>query len=131
MSSANALSDREAVIDAATRFVLALDDADMDLLQSSMTEDMVMDLTPFNPAGFDYKPMHGRDTIAIALMKVVGTGMDTTHHISNFRIDVNGDEASFRCYVLAQHFRKGHGMGETFTDYYLMGNKYKGAARYP
>jgi hypothetical protein len=124
MGNDGGLTDREAVIDAVVRFVCSLDEADPDMLASSITEDMVMDLTPFSQIGRKYEPLKGKETVVSTLMKNVGTNLDSTHHVSNFRIELNGDEANLRCYALAQHYRKGHGPGDKYTDYYLMGNKY-------
>ena len=127
MANKDGMSDREAAIDALTRFVVSLDDGDAELLTSSLTEDVIMDLTPFSKAGFDFQPLVGRETVVPKMMAVVGTVMDTTHHISNFRVTLDRDVAELSCYVLAQHFRKGQGPSDAFQDFYLMGNRYKGS----
>jgi hypothetical protein len=128
MPNVDGLTDREAAIDALVRFVCSLDEGDEALLASSITEEMVMDLSPFNKAGFNYSPFSGRDTVVERLMKAVGKSMDTTHSITNFRTKyVEGEEDSMEvnAYVLAQHFRLGQGPSSDFQDFYLMGNKYK------
>jgi hypothetical protein len=119
------LTPREAAIDALTRFVCSLDEGDPVLLKSSITTDMLMDLSPFNAAGFNYSPFSGQDVVCDRLMAAVGVSMDTTHSITNFRTKVIGErEMEVKCYVLAQHFRLGQGQSSDFQDYYLMGNKY-------
>jgi hypothetical protein len=119
------LTPREAAIDALTRFVCSLDEGDPVLLKSSITADMLMDLSPFNAAGFNYSPFSGQDVVCDRLMAAVGVSMDTTHSITNFRTKMIGEgEMQVKCYVLAQHFRLGQGQSSDFQDYYLMGNKY-------
>ena len=125
MPNADGLTDREAAIDAITRFVNSLDEGDPDLLRSAITDNMLMDLSPFNKAGFNYSPFSGKEQVVERLMKAVGKSLDSTHSITNFRCKVSGDEAELSCYVLAQHFRLGQGPSSDFQDFYLMGNKYK------
>lgn len=52
--------------------------------------------------------------------------MDSSHHLSNFRVKLNGrqDEAEVYCYALAQHFRKGEGGDPKNRQYLLFGNTY-------
>lgn len=127
MDNLSGTTDREAIIDAINRFVEALDDNDGPVLESSITEDMNMDLTDLNKAGFDFKPFEGRQQVVSSLMSAVGTRLDTTHHVSNFRITVDGESATLTCYALAQHFRKGEGPLAALQDHYLMGNRYRAA----
>lgn len=129
MPNHDGLSDREAAIDAMTRFVVSLDDGDAEMLAGSITEDMLMDLSPFNKAGnFNYQPFSGRELVVDRLMKAVGKSMDSTHSITNFQCAVKGDVAQLSCYVLAQHFRLGQGPSSDYQDFYLMGNRYKAEA---
>ena len=123
MHNADGLTDRDAAIDALTRFAIALDDNDRDLLAGSLTENMVMDLTPFQKVGMNYSTTEGREVVTNQLIKAVGP-LDSTHHLSNFRVKVTGDKADLSCYVLAQHFRNSQGASSEFQDSYLMGNRY-------
>lgn len=125
MPNAGGLTDREAAIDAIIRFVVSLDDGDADLCASSLTEDVVMDLTPFSKVGYDYKPMTGRANVVERLMTAVGKALDTTHCATNIRCTVDGDKAHLSCCVLAQHFRLGQGPGPEFQDHSFWGNQYK------
>lgn len=125
MTNSEGLTDREAAIDALTRFVCALDEGDPDLLRSSITEDMLMDLSPFDKIGRSYSSFSGKETVVERLMKVVGQSMDSTHMITNIRTKGSGDSLEIACYALAQHYRLGQGPSPDFQDFYLMGNKYK------
>ncbi|KAK5170544.1 uncharacterized protein LTR77_005132 [Saxophila tyrrhenica] len=125
MPNAGGLTDREAAIDAVIRFVCALDEGSHELSASSMTEDMVLDMTPFQKLGWDAKSTHGRTEVVNLLMDRVGTALDTTHSATNIRCTVSGDSAELTSSVLAQHFRKGEGSSPEFQDYYLFGNFYK------
>ncbi|KAK3717671.1 hypothetical protein LTR37_005738 [Vermiconidia calcicola] len=125
MSNAGGLTDREAAIDAIIRFVCSLDEADGGLCASSLTEDMIMDLTPFNRIGMDNEPVTGKAAVVERLMAAVGRPLDTTHMATNIRCTIDGDTAQLRCTVLAQHFRRGEGPSPEYQDYYLFGNQYK------
>ncbi|KIX00284.1 uncharacterized protein Z518_10423 [Rhinocladiella mackenziei CBS 650.93] len=125
MPNAGGLTDREAAIDAIIRFVVSLDDGDPELCASSLTEEAIMDLTPFNKAGLNYEPVIGRTAVVERLMAAVGKALDTTHSATNVRCTVNGDKADLSCCVLAQHFRLGQGPSPQFQDYYFFGNQYE------
>lgn len=124
MSASVGLSDREAVIETLTNFALSLDDGDANLLAATITETMVMDVSPLGSIGLGDKPIVGREDVVSHLITAVGIGMDTTHHVSNFRIRFDGDKAEVGCYALAQHFRAGHGPPADHGDYFLMGNRW-------
>jgi hypothetical protein len=124
MSNAGGLTDREAAIDAVVRFVCALDEPSSELSASSLTEDAVMDLSPFARAGLQPRVVNGRDEIVGILMSAVGKPLDTTHSATNIRCSVDGDKAELSSCILAQHFRGGQGPSPEFQDYMFMGNQY-------
>ncbi|PMD19908.1 hypothetical protein NA56DRAFT_646809 [Hyaloscypha hepaticicola] len=113
------LSPREAITDAIYRATLSFDRNDATLLNSAFVPDHASVIFDFNGT-----PIHGLDAIRTQLLDVVGP-MDTTHMISNVRIDLQpgGDEAQLNCYALAQHCLKGEGMDGT-------GRKYLAASEY-
>lgn len=125
MPNAGGLTDREAAIDAVIRFVCALDEADAELSASSLTEDAIMDLSPFSKAGMTPRVVHGRSETVNLLMSAVGKPLDTTHSATNVRCTVDGDRANLSCCVLAQHFKGGQGPSPEFQDYWFNGNQYK------
>lgn len=119
MPNAGGLTDREAAIDALIRFVRSIDKADASLCESSLTDDMTMDLTPIQQSSIT-----GKADVVTAIMTKVGTPLDTTHMATNIRCFVTGDEAELTCCVLAQHFRAGQGPKPEVQDHWLMGNEY-------
>ena len=130
MAKLRALVDRTAITDTITRFLRSLDDGNSELLFSCLTDDMVMDLTPLNKATaggtrFSYSAFQGRANVVEKLMRAAGKTMDSAHHVSNFLVELNDNEAEVSCYALAQHFRLGEGPShDEHNDYCLMGNRY-------
>ena len=71
--------------------------------------------------------MNGTDTIVERLMGTVAP-MDTTHCVTNCRVQVSGDSAELAAYAIAQHFFAGKGPDPTKNGYCVMGNRYTAAA---
>jgi len=92
------LIDRAAIIDVTNRYCWALDTKDWAVLDSVFTEDANGDLL---------EDVVGR----VALKKRVD---ETQHLISNHQINVQGDTATCRCYLQAQHVRKAAHGGPNF-----------------
>lgn len=90
-----------------------------------MTEDVILDMTPFKKLGWDSQSTTGREEVVKRLMDAVGTALDTTHSATNIRCTVDEDTANLSSTVLAQHFRLGEGLNPECNDYYLFGNFYK------
>jgi hypothetical protein len=113
------LSPREAITDTIYRATLAFDRNDATLLNTAFVLDHASVIFDFNGT-----LLHGLDAIRTQLLNLVGP-MDTTHLISNVRIDLQagGNEAQLNCYALAQHSLKGEGMNGT-------GRKYLAASEY-
>ena len=95
------LTDREAVADALYRCVGGLDTADSALFNSAFTGDAVFDLNG--------TIMDGLDAINEQCYASVSK-LDTTHFLTNVRINVVDDKAEVTCSALAQHYRPGQGM---------------------
>jgi len=100
----SSLSKREAIIDAVYRGVLGLDTNDVALFKSAWVQEQ--DIT------FDLNGavITGWDAIDENVMRLVGP-MDTTHTITNVRVDVKDgvDTAVATTHATAQHFRPGEG----------------------
>jgi hypothetical protein len=98
---------------------LAFDHNDATLLNTAFVPDHAPVIFDFNGA-----PIHGLDAIRTQLLDVVGP-MDTTHMISNVRVDLQPGEnkAQLNCYALAQHCLNGEVMDGT-------GRKYLAASEY-
>ena len=99
------LVDRAAITDVTIRYCWALDTKDWAVLDSVFTEDADGDLL---------EDVVGR----VAIKKRVETALshmdETQHLISNHQIVVQGDTATCRCYLQAQHVRKAAHGGPNF-----------------
>src|SRR6202012_6248769 len=107
--SLTGLSTREAIADALYRSVQGIDTNDLSLFKSGMVD---LKEFKFEMNGIE---MQGEDVIIGAVLNFVGP-MDTTHNISNIRIDVKddaADTASMTAYAVAQHYKKGDGPDPT------------------
>lgn len=118
-SSLSSLSPREAITDALYRAISGFDHNDVSMFNSafiSSEEDVIFDLsgTMFN----------GLESIRKGLLDFVGP-MDTTHLISNVRVDLKDGEKKGRlgCYALAQHCEPGKG-AEVDGKKYLAASEY-------
>jgi hypothetical protein len=120
------LVDHHGVVDAVLRYTAALDLGDAELMESALTEDATIDLTPATTKiGLEFPVLSPRSTVVGALVGAVGA-LDTSHIISNARTRLDGDTAELRCYVQAQHFLPGEGPDATKTRHALMVNRYTG-----
>ncbi|KAF5012499.1 hypothetical protein FDECE_1452 [Fusarium decemcellulare] len=98
------LSDREAIPDALYRSIIGLDTNDQTIFESAWHKDAVF-IFDGNPA------IETLDGILATTFKLIGSSLDTTHMVSNVRIDVKdgADTAALTAHALAQHYRKGEG----------------------
>jgi hypothetical protein len=118
------LARKAAVTDAVLRYTAGLDYGDADLLVSALTEDAVLDLTPATAKiGLEFPVLSPRETIVGALIGSVGP-LDTSHSVTNVRIELDGDSAELRCYAQAQHYLPGEGPNPAATRHALMMNRY-------
>src|SRR5215467_4877490 len=101
--------DRTEIAETLYRFALGLDLGDADSLASSLTEDVVFDFTPAaNKVGREFPVLSSRDAVVKTIIATLGP-LDTSHTASNIQITVNGDSATLKAYVMAQHFMPGEG----------------------
>jgi len=111
------LTEREAVADALYRAIIGFDTNDVSIFNSAFSgPDVVFDLSG--------NVINGLDAIRTQLLDFVGP-MDTTHMISNVRVDVKdgASTASLTAYALAQHCPSGKG-GEPGGPKYLTASSY-------
>lgn len=87
------LVDREAIGDLISNFGVCVDDKDKAGYASNFTSDAVLEL-PFGR-------IEGRD--AIAVMKGPPPHWNTQHLFGNIVIDLDGDSATTRAYMMATH----------------------------
>jgi hypothetical protein len=114
----SSLSTREAIADALYRVTIALDTRDSELFQSAWVES---DEIIFDFCGTESK---GVDAIRKSVYDLVAP-LDTTHIISNMRIDVKEgeDTATMTAAAFAQHYRGGEGLTPD-KKYLLSGSIY-------
>ena len=108
---ADGLRDVGPVVDALLRFGLAQDlrqhDGARELFESAFTEDAVLDFRPAAKAcGLEVPLMVGRPMITEVIMNPA-TLIDTTHVVTNPRVEVTGDAARLTALVEAQHLPRG------------------------
>ncbi|KAK7209025.1 hypothetical protein V2G26_016203 [Clonostachys chloroleuca] len=97
-----ALSDREKIADTLYRLVAAFDHADEDLLQSALTDDVVVEIVGFPSS-------KGISELQEAIFGRVSK-LETTHSISNIRVSIESTtSARASCTSVAQHARPGKG----------------------
>jgi len=100
------LRDREEIIDALYRFGLGQDLRDPELFASAFTEDAELDFRPAaTKCGLDVPLMTGRDTI-VGIILNPEVRIDTTHVVSNCRVEIRDDTARLTAIVEAQHLPK-------------------------
>jgi hypothetical protein len=100
------LAPREAITDALYRAIIGFDRNNMAILDSAFAGEEVT----FELKGDASRTAHDLTTIKNHILARVGL-MDTTHSISNIRVDVKdgANTASLTCYALAQHCPPGRG----------------------
>jgi hypothetical protein len=94
---------RFAVIDALHRFAAGQDLRDPALLSSAFARDAELDFTqPARRLGVELAPFRGRAQIVSAITGALAE-LDTTHTVSNARVDIDGERALLFALVEAQH----------------------------
>ncbi len=105
------LFDQRDISDLLNRYAHALDEKDWDLLETCFTSDAVA----------IYGPVLGRkdgfEEIAGTCRAALGNLDSSQHIISNHEVQIgtDGDSATARCYVQAQHTKAGTPGGDNFT----------------
>jgi SnoaL-like domain len=100
--------DRCEIIDLSTRYCTALDTRDWDLLRSCFTPGSTADFGPWGHA-------EGVEAI-VAAARPVMEGMDATQHlVANHTVAIDGDRASMRCVLVAEHLLVGSAAGTVST----------------
>ncbi|KAL1859959.1 hypothetical protein Plec18167_006430 [Paecilomyces lecythidis] len=117
----SSLTPREAITDALYRAIIGFERYDVPLFNSAFAnEDVYLEMR----AGDEIRAMQGLSNIKAQVLDHIGP-MDTTHMLSNIRIDVKdgADTASLTAYALAQHCPPGRGR-EPDGPKFLAGGEY-------
>ena len=91
------LIDRQEIVDVLVGYAVSMDGEDWDALERCFTEDAVCDFGDLGPG------MHGASGIARDMRGVIEPMDASFHMVGNHVIDIDGDRASARSYLLAQH----------------------------
>jgi hypothetical protein len=115
------LDDRFGVIDALYRFAAGQDLRDPALLSSAFARDAELDFAqPARRLGVELAPFKGRAEILSALRGALAQ-VDTTHSVSNARVDIDGDRATLFALVEAQHLpRADHSRNLLLKNFYWL-----------
>jgi hypothetical protein len=101
------LQDRIEIVDALYRFGAGQDLRDPVLLASAFSVDAELDfIQPAKRLGVDIDIFRSRDVI-VASIGAALQELDTTHTVTNMRVDFNADRASMFALVEAQHLPTG------------------------
>lgn len=89
--------DRQAIVDLTVAYTFALDTKEWDALDDVFLPDATAFLT---------EELTGRDAIKARIRRALEQLDISQHMISNHRIEIDGDRATGRCYLQAQHVRE-------------------------
>ena len=90
------IEDRFAIEDLFIRYTTAMDEGDVETVVGCFTEDCVLESNVIGR----HPGLDGVRMLATQMAKLKQQGRAYRHVISNFRIDVDGDRAHARCYLL-------------------------------
>ena len=111
----DALLDREAIRELQTRYALALDAKDWDLLRTVFTEDAVADYGELAALNEGLEAIVERCRLAL-------DGLDSSQHLlGNHWVEVDGDAARAGCYLHAQH----HLVSPSGLNTFVVGGTYR------
>ncbi len=106
LSATARLEAQVEVVDALNRFAAGQDLRDPALLASAFAPDATLDFTqPAGRFGVDLQVFQGRDRIVSSIQTTLAD-LDTTHTVTNTRVDLDGDDASLFALVEAQHLSR-------------------------
>jgi hypothetical protein len=106
LSATARLEDRVEIVDALNRFAAGQDLRDPALLASAFAPEASLDFTqPAARFGVDLPVFQGRETIVSSIQAALAE-LDTTHTVTNTRVELEGDTASLFALVEAQHLSR-------------------------
>lgn len=111
------LTDRQAIIDLTIAYCWALDTHDWEALGRVFTVDATALLA--TPA-----PLEGLDAIRERVARALTPLDDSQHVVANHQVTIDGDTATCRCYLQAQHVRRAAGDAGGGENY-LIGGRYE------
>jgi len=112
MTVADVLAERQAIVDVTIRYSWALDSRDWDALDEVFTADATADLG---------RPLEGRAAIKGRIRDALAPLDASQHVVATHQVELDGDRATCRCYLQAQHVKAGTDGGELF----MFGGRYE------
>jgi hypothetical protein len=111
--------DRFEAIDALYRFAAGQDLRDVELLASAFAPQAELDFVqPARKLGVELPVFKGRDSIVSSIRGALAE-IDTTHTVTNTRVEISGDRATLFALVEAQHLpRSDHGRNLLLKNFY-------------
>ncbi len=100
--------DRQEIIAVLDRYASSLDDRDWGRLRTCFTADAIGDYDPNAPK------LEGYDAIENLCRRALGPLDASQHLLGNYEIEIEGDVARSRCYLRAQHVKRGCEGGHLF-----------------
>ena len=108
------MTDVEEIVATAVRYAFALDSKDWDALSAVFTADATAALG---------SELSGLDAIADRCKQALGRLDSSQHLVGTHQVSVAGDRATHRCYLHAQHVRRGAEGG----PHYIVAGRYEDA----
>jgi hypothetical protein len=103
-TAALSADDRLDIVDALHRLAAGTDENSAESLEAAVAADAVVDFGPAARAmGIDFPVLTGRDAVVSTLAATVGL-LDTTHVVSNPRIEDGAGRVLLKAFVEAAHF---------------------------
>ena len=104
-----AADDRFAIIAVLDRYAECLDTRDWAGLADVFTDDVAMDFGVWRATNLD--------DVRTNIGSFLDACAPSQHLLGNYRIELDGDRASSRCYCRVMHLGKGEHEGKTFESY--------------
>ena len=95
-----ALADRARIYDLMVRYGRANDTADLELVRTCFTDDLVAEVVPWT------ERFEGLEAFLESWTRGMAA-FHSTHHFSNFTFEVDGDEGAYSCLLIGQHWARG------------------------
>ena len=105
----NAADDRFSIIDTLDRYAEALDMRDWDLLARVFTQDAVVDFGEWKQTGLA--------EVTTSIRSYLDGCGPSQHFLGNYRIELDGDQATSRHYCRVMHMGKAEHAGKTYETW--------------
>lgn len=106
------LEEKQKIVDLTIAYTWIIDQGPRERLREIFTEDAVFII--------DTRHLNGIDEIRGKIERTLGGLSASQHIVSNHQVSIDGDTATSRCYLHAQHTRNGTEGGEN----YVMAGRY-------